>query len=182
MAKGKEYLDKAGLQTFWEETKSYIDDGLTRRVDGISVTRDGNIEEIITSIPGSSENQSGEAVIIDLTAYAKKSDFTSVLSFEGSKTAGEMAILAQVLNAKDKGQVYLVSGTGSETYVSGSEYVWTGNKFEALGPGFDLNGYYDKSEVDNILTGYYSSAEVDTALTEVNSEPIPAANINRLFS
>lgn len=181
-AKGKEYLDKAGLQAFWDETKGYIDDNLAKRIDTIAIVRDGDTEEIITSIPGSIDDQTGESVIIDLSNYAKKADFTSVLSFEGTKLASEMESLAYSLGLLDKGKVYLVTGESSADYISGSEYVWTGSTFEPLGPGFDLNGYYDRSEIDTILTDYYNSTEVDLVVNEVKSEPIPAANINALFN
>lgn len=209
----REYLDINGLKKFWDGAKGYIAnevapladhaEQLADRVQTVQVVRDGNVEQIISVVDGSEASKTGDAITIDLSSFAKKADFTAYMKFEGTKTADEMAVLAATLTSADKGKVYLVTGAGSAVYVAGSEYVWTGSSFEAIGPGFDLNGYYTKSDVNTKLANeYYTNTDTDTLLgakadqddfdilegrvddleTDLDTDPIPDETINGLFS
>lgn len=217
MAKSREYLDIQGLQKFWQGAKEYIDSKITEstgnigalaeRVDEIRITRGNAVEQIVHVEPGSVQEGTGEYVTIDLSEYAKKGDFTAVIDLAGTKTAAELALLADPnepghLTLEDKGKVFIVSGAGDATYPAGSEQLWTGAAFEQLGTETDLSGYYTSSEVNTILEGYYNSDTMDMALNkkvdvddftdlidqfnekadELNSEAIPDTNINALFS
>ena len=106
----------------------------------------------------------GKAVQIDLSGYAKTSDITAVLKFKGVK--GTFAELEAVVNPS-VGDVWIVT-EGSEY----AEYVCVdtngdtdgGYKWEKLGVGVDLTGYYTKEQTESAI-----STAVGNATTAITS-------------
>ena len=107
---------------------------------------------------------SNKTVQIDLSKYAKVSDITAVLKFKGVKqTSSELPT-----PTKDMvGHVWIVT-EGSEY----AEYVCVdtngdtdgGYKWEKLGVGVDLSGYYTKEQTESAISG-----AVENAKTEITS-------------
>ena len=107
---------------------------------------------------------SNKAVEIDLKDYAKVSDITAVLKFKGVK--GTFDELKTVENPS-VGDVWIVT-EGAEyaeyVYVDTNGDTADGYKWEKLGVGVDLSGYYTKSEADAKI-----STAVSTAKTEIEN-------------
>lgn len=105
-----------------------------------------------------------KTVTLNLDAYAKKADITAVLKFKGVKTS-----LAELGDASDSsiGDVWIVTeGAEYAEYVcvDTNGEVEGGYKWEKLGIGVDLVGYYTSAEVDTKVTN-----AVNDAKTEVTS-------------
>ena len=100
-----------------------------------------------------------KAVQVDLSNYAKVSDITAVLKFKGVK--GTFDELKTVENPS-VGDVWIVT-EGSEY----AEYVYVdtngGYKWEKLGVGVDLTGYYTKEQTESAISGAVENAT--TAIT-----------------
>ena len=101
-----------------------------------------------------------KAVEIDLSNYAKVSDITAILKFKGVK--GTFDELKTVENPS-VGDVWIVT-EGAEY----AEYVYVdtngGYKWEKLGVGVDLSGYYTSIQTDAKI-----SSAVSTAKTEIEN-------------
>ena len=100
----------------------------------------------------------GKAVQIDLSSYAKTSDITAVLKFKGVK--GTFDELKTVENPS-VGDVWIVT-EGSEyaeyVYVDTNGDTADGYKWEKLGVGVDLSGYYTKDQTDSAISGAVENA------------------------
>ena len=103
---------------------------------------------------------SNKAVEIDLSNYAKVSDITAVLKFKGVK--GTFDELKTVENPS-VGDVWIVT-EGAEY----AEYVYVdtngGYKWEKLGVGVDLSGYYTSIQTDAKI-----STAVENATTDITT-------------
>ena len=107
---------------------------------------------------------SNKTVQIDLSGYAKTSDITAVLKFKGVESTLESLNTNHPASADQVGHVWIVTeGAEYAEYVcvdtNGSGYKW-----EKLGVGVDLSGYYTKSEADAKI-----SSVVGTAKTEIET-------------
>ena len=115
---------------------------------------------------------SNKTVQIDLSEYAKTSDITAVLKFKGVK--GTFDELKTVENPS-VGDVWIVT-EGSEY----AEYVYVdtngdtdgGYKWEKLGVGVDLSGYYTKTQTDDAISTAVGNAKTDieTAYKKADSD------------
>ena len=98
-----------------------------------------------------------KAVQIDLSNYAKVSDITAVLKFKGVK--GTFDELKTVENPS-VGDVWIVT-EGAEY----AEYVYVdtngGYKWEKLGVGVDLSGYYTSTQTDSAITKAVGDAKTE---------------------
>ena len=102
-----------------------------------------------------------KVINIDLSGYAKTSDITAVLKFKGVK--GTFAEVEAVVNPS-VGDVWIVT-EGAEY----AEYVYVdtngdtdgGYKWEKLGVGVDLSGYYTKTQTDSAISTAVSNAKTD---------------------
>ena len=99
----------------------------------------------------------GKAVQIDLSNYAKVSDITAILKFKGVK--GTFDELKTVENPS-VGDVWIVT-EGAEY----AEYVYVdtngGYKWEKLGVGVDLSGYYTSTQTDSAITKAVGDAKTE---------------------
>ena len=102
-----------------------------------------------------------KAVEIDLSGYAKTSDITSVLKFQG--TVDYVKDLPETETVKE-GDVWHVRYSGSEgTSGLNAEYVYINGEWEELGPVVDFSNYYTKTETDSAITKAVGDAT--TAIT-----------------
>lgn len=125
--------------------------------DAINV-EDGSEKNIIETISIDGVAQSPDSnrnVALNLSAYAKKTDITAVLKFMGVKTDISQLPTA---TAGMVGHVWVVtSGTGSDAYaeyvcVDNGESAETRYTWEKLGNGTSLEGYYNKTEINDKFT------------------------------
>lgn len=127
-------------------------------------------------------------VTLDLSNYAKVSDITAVLKFKGVESTLESLNTNHPASKDQVGHVWIVT-EGAEY----AEYVCVdtngdtadGYKWEKLGVGVDLSGYYTKTQTDaaistavNTAKGEITNAykEADTALKNELQ-----GNINALY-
>ena len=124
---------------------------------------------------------SNKAVEIDLSNYAKVSDITAVLKFKGVK--GTFDELKTVENPS-VGDVWIVT-EGAEY----AEYVYVdtngGYKWEKLGVGVDLSGYYTSIQTDAKISSAVSTAktEIENAYKKADTDlqNTLQGNINALY-
>ena len=110
---------------------------------------------------------SNKTVQIDLSSYAKTSDITAVLKFKGVESTLESLNTNHPASKDQVGHVWIVT-EGAEY----AEYVCVdtngdtdgGYKWEKLGVGVDLSGYYTKEQTDTAI-----SDAVKNAKTEITS-------------
>ena len=111
---------------------------------------------------------SNKTVQIDLSSYAKTSDITAVLKFKGVESTLESLNTNHPASKDQVGHVWIVT-EGAEY----AEYVCVdtngdtdgGYKWEKLGVGVDLSGYYTKTETESAISGAVENAktEIETA-------------------
>ena len=122
-----------------------------------------------------------KAVEIDLSNYAKVSDITAILKFKGVK--GTFDELKTVENPS-VGDVWIVT-EGAEY----AEYVYVdtngGYKWEKLGVGVDLSGYYTSIQTDAKISSAVSTAktEIENAYKKADTDlqNTLQGNINALY-
>ena len=130
------------------------------KLAGIAAGAQVNVIEEI-QLNGSKINPSGTTVNINLSAYALKSDITTVFRWKGTVTA--YSNLSSI-SAKEVGDVYHVTDKSAE-------YVWNGSAWEELGSIVDLSDYYTKTQTDSKI-----SSAVSDAKTELTKEIDKKAN------
>lgn len=141
---------------------------LTGAVSG-SVSFDGSSDVTITttgageanviegvSIDGVEQTITNKIATLDLSAYAKKTDYTAVMDFKGTKATVD----ALPATGNETGDVWLVTANNTE-------YVYTGSGWEAFGPAIDLSGYVEKTQKVNnkALSGDITLDGSDIALS-----------------
>ena len=110
------------------------------KLEGITAGAQPNVIETV-KVNNSAVSVSDKAVNIDLSGYALKSDISSVYKVKGS--VGSVSGLPS--NASI-GDVYNVTADGSN-------YVWTGSEWDALGGTVDLSSYAKRSDIPDV-SGY----------------------------
>ena len=125
------------------------------KLSGIDDGAEANVIEGV-SIDGTEQTISNKIVTLDLSAYAKKSDYTAVMDFKGTKATVD----ALPASGNETGDVWLVTANNTE-------YVWTGSAWEAFGPAVDLSGYVEKTQKVNnkALSGDITLDGSDIALS-----------------
>ena len=123
---------------------------------------------------------SNKTVEIDLSSYAKTSDITAVLKFKGVESTLESLNTNHPASKDQVGHVWIVT-EGAEY----AEYVCVdtngdtdgGYKWEKLGVGVDLTGYYTKEQTESVIFTAVSNAET---LIQTNYEAADTALKNEL--
>lgn len=106
-------------------------------------------------VNGSPLTVTDKAVNIDLSAYALKSEMTTVMHYVGT-VASESALPT---SNNTVGDVYNVED-------SGANYAWNGSSWDQLGGAVNLTGYYTKTEVDSALAGKSDSNHTHSVATD----------------
>lgn len=144
-------------------TEDFTTEMLTK-LSGIATGAQVNVIESV-KVNGTALGITDKAVDIDLSAYAKLADLTTVFRYKGSVATYE-ALPSENLTV---GDVYNVESDGSN-------YVWNGTAWDDLGGEVDLTGYYTKSEVDSALalkanaSDVYTKTEVDGQIDAVEEQ------------
>lgn len=134
-------------------------------VDGAQVNV---IEKVSIDGVEQSINAETKTVTLDLKDYAKVSDITAVLKFKGVESTFESLNTNHPASADQVGHVWIVT-EGAEY----AEYVCVdtngdtadGYKWEKLGVGVDLSGYYTKTQTESVISSAVKTAkgEIETA-------------------
>lgn len=104
---------------------------------------------------------------IDLSNYVTKDQLTSIYTYKGSKaTFAELPVVDVAV-----GDVWNVE-EAYENHPAGTNWVWDGEKWDALAGSVDLSGYALKADVEasvatltgNVATNTGAIAEINTAL------------------
>lgn len=104
---------------------------------------------------------------IDLSNYVTKDQLTSIYTYKGSKaTFAELPVVDVTV-----GDVWNVE-EAYENHPAGTNWVWDGEKWDALAGSVDLSGYALKADVEasvatltgNVATNTGAIAEINTAL------------------
>ena len=122
-----------GKVTILEGKVKTLEDKMATIEEGAEV----NIIETV-KVDGSPLPVDGKAVNIDLSAYAKKADLTTVFKWLGTKATFD----ALPASGNTVGDVYHVEAKSAE-------YVWNGTTWEELGSIVDLSDYYNKKAIDD---------------------------------
>lgn len=140
-------------------TDNNFTDTEKRKLANIEDEAQVNKIESIESSDGISLNITDKSII--LPNYALKSDITTVYRMKGSKLNLDQI---KSIHTKQVGDVYNAEDTGMN-------YVWTGQRWDALGSSVDLSVYFTKNESDNryvsresgkgLSTNDYTSADKD---------------------
>ena len=121
------------------------------KLDGITAGAQPNTIETV-KVNNSAVSVSNKAVNIDLSGYALKSDISSVYKVKGS--VGSVSGLPS--NASI-GDVYNITADGSN-------YVWTGSEWDALGGTVDLSSYAKTSDIPDV-SGLATKTELSSGLS-----------------
>lgn len=160
------YLSESGLERLVSNIKVYVENhGGT--LSGI--TLDGVPQGVVDKV-----------CYLNMSAYAKKSDITSVMDFKGTITGSGLHDLTDM----KKGDVYAVTEDGS-SYKAHSEYVYDGTEWRELGPISNELATYD-STIHRFSSGVVSGTDFNSyaSFIETMGEPdeITTAFIDSLFN
>ncbi len=148
IAKKVDKVDGKGLSTNDYTTAE------KEKLAGISAGAQVNVIEEI-QLNGTKINPTDKTVNINLSAYALKSEITTVFRWKG--TVAAYSDLSSI-SVKEVGDVYHVTAKSAE-------YVWNGSDWEELGSIIDLSDYYTKTETNSEIT-----TAVGNAKTELTKE------------
>lgn len=137
---------------------------------GTLIAKDNQLQNDINSATAATSNLSASTVYI-AENYAKKEDITNVYKVKGSvQTYTELV----AISAKTEGDVWNVV-EASGTTPAGTNYVWTGTEWDALGGTIDLSSYALTSQLlqsveessSSAVTGYITGITLNgtTGLT-----------------
>lgn len=127
------------------------------KLAGVAAGAEANIIEGVATSNSDTVTVANKIATIDMSAYAKKSDYTHVMDFKGSKaTVAEL----NAVTGMQSGDVWLVTENNTE-------YVYTGSAWEPFGPAVDLSGYVEKTQKVNnkALSGDITLDGSDIALS-----------------
>lgn len=133
-----------------------------------------NVIESIT-VDGTAQTITEKAVALDLSAYAKKTDVASALTYKGS-----VANYAALPNDADVGDVYNVAAANKAQGIkAGDNVAWDGSTWDVLAGAEDLSGYVEKEAGKGLSTNDFTN-DYKTILD--GYEVATTAEINALFA
>lgn len=129
------------------------------KLNGIKEGAQANVIESV-EIDGTAQTISGKKVTLDLGAYAKKADFTKVMSYKGSvdsfaKLPTTDLTVGDVYNIKAAGGTD-ANGTAVK---AGDDVAYNGTGWDVLGGTTDLSGYVAKETGKGLSTNDYTTTE-----------------------
>lgn len=127
------------------------------KLAGIAEGAQVNVIETV-KLNGSALAVTEKGVNIDLSSYALKADIASVY-----RVMGSVATYDALPTDPAVGDVYNIEADGSN-------YVWTGTAWDALGGTVDLSGFYTKTEVDSALALKADKTALESAVNTINGE------------
>ena len=132
-------------------TNDYSNDDKTK-LEGVATGAQVNVIESI-SIDGTAQTITDKAVALDLTAYAKKSDVASALSYKGTVPSfSELPITD--LNTGDVYNITAAGGTDANgtAIKAGDNVAYNGTGWDVLAGTTDLSSYFTKTEIAQQFT------------------------------
>lgn len=159
MADNRKYLDYAGLSEFWSLVKNYYSETVSKAnsaLQGVSVkeVRGTTVLDVVDNV-----------VTVDLSNYATLQDISKGINFKGVvATAGDLPT-----EGNKAGDLYFVK-EGSKEFIwvpadpeKGVEAHW-----EELGSLINLENYYTKDQVNELLSTEASARESADATLQGN--------------
>jgi len=170
-----QYVDKAGLTYFKgkqdaQNEATYVkkvagkglstndfDDDSQTKLSGVAAGAQVNVVESV-EVDGTAQTISGKKVTLDLSAYAKKTDVASALTYKGSVAAFSSLPVADV-NVGDMYNIQAAGGTDANgtAVKAGDNVAYTGDGWDIMAGTTDLSAYALKTD-----TTALSNAEIDT--------------------
>lgn len=145
-----------------------------QKLDGIATGAQVNTIESIY-LDGTQQTVSDKGVTLNLSAYAKKTDIASGLTFKGT-----VASFQELPATASAGWMYNVKSTGGQdingnNVMAGDNVVYNGTGWEVMSSTVDLSNYVQKDGNKVLSTNDYTTAE-KTKLGTVESN----AQVNRI--
>lgn len=160
-------------------TNDYTTDEQTK-LGGVETGAQVNVIESI-SVDGKALTVTSKGVNIDLSAYAKSADISTVYKYKGS--VENYAALPTVDQAA--GDVYNVVAADTEHGINaGDNVAWNGTAWDNLAGVVDLSGYVPKEDGKGLSTNDFTDelkSKLDT-LSATGDETVSDDEIEALFT
>ena len=124
------------------------------KLGGVAEGAQVNVIEKV-QVNGSDLTVTEKGVNIDLSAYAKSADLTTVYKYQG--TVATFAELPTGLGEGDVGKVWNV--TKAHGVNAGDNLAWNGTEWDNLAGVVDLSGYVEKVDGKQLSTNDYTTEE-----------------------
>lgn len=127
------------------------------KLGGVAEGAQVNVIEKV-KVNGSDLAVTEKGVNIDLSAYAKSADLTTVYKYQG--TVATFAELPTGLSEGDVGKVWNVTNADKAHGVNaGDNLAWNGTEWDNLAGVVDLSGYVEKVDGKQLSTNDYTTEE-----------------------
>ena len=127
------------------------------KLGGVAEGAQVNVIEKV-KVNGSDLAVTEKGVNIDLSAYAKSADLTTVYKYQG--TVATFAELPTGLGEGDIGKVWNITNADKAHGVNaGDNLAWNGTEWDNLAGVVDLSGYVEKVEGKQLSTNDYTTEE-----------------------
>ncbi|WP_027406153.1 hypothetical protein [Anaerovibrio sp. RM50] len=154
--KGKQDAFNAETYVAQESGKRLMTNDEGTKLAGIATGAQVNVIESVSVANEDIVTVSNKAVSIDLSAYAKTSDLSTVYRYKGSVAS----YAALPSTGQVTGDVYNVEAADSTHGVNaGDNLAWNGTGWDNLAGVVDLSGYVEKENGKGLSTNDYTDAE-----------------------
>lgn len=127
------------------------------KLGGVAEGAQVNVIEKV-QVNGSDLTVTEKGVNIDLSAYAKSADLTTVYKYQG--TVANFAELPTGLGEGDIGKVWNITNADKAHGVNaGDNLAWNGTEWDNLAGVVDLSGYVEKVDGKQLSTNDYTTEE-----------------------
>ena len=161
-------------------TNDYTTEAKTK-LEGVAEGAQANVIESVTVKGEAIVTTTGKNVELDLDAYAKKSDMTTVLKYKGSKDSyaelpAEGNALGDVWNIAKADKTHNVK--------AGDNVAWNGENWDVLAGTEDLSGYVEKADGKVLSSNDCTDEEkAQLAALEANKdEQVTSEDIASIFA
>ena len=161
-------------------TNDYTTEAKTK-LEGVAEGAQANVIESVTVKGEAIVTTTGKNVELDLDAYAKKSDMTTVLKYKGSKDSyaelpAEGNALGDVWNIAKADKAHNVK--------AGDNVAWNGENWDVLAGTEDLSGYVEKADGKVLSSNDCTDEEkAQLAALEANKdEQVTSEDIASIFA
>lgn len=156
-----------------EAGKSLISTDEITRLGGMETGAQVNVIESIT-VDGTTQTITGKGVALDLSAYAKKTDVASALSYKGS-VADFASLPSTDISTGDVYNIAAAGGTDANgtAVKAGDNVAYNGTGWDVLAGTTDLSGYVEKVAGKALSTNDFTNedkAKLDSYSLATNTD------------
>ena len=156
-----------------EAGKSLISTDEITRLGGMETGAQVNVIESIT-VDGTAQTITNKGVALDLSAYAKKTDVASALSYKGS-VADFASLPSTDLSTGDVYNIAAAGGTDANgtAVKAGDNVAYNGTGWDVLAGTTDLSGYVEKVAGKALSTNDFTNedkAKLDSYSLATNTD------------